>query len=108
MPEWCRSHAPGSCAFMVHGVPFRRMRALERASITRPRIDAESRVCVDARSARLGVCTSMRMSIRSSNGPDKRARYLRRFIEEQVHRRPPYPPPHGQGFDAITSWNAAG
>lgn len=108
MPEWCRSHAPGSCAFMVHGVPFRRMRALERASITRPRIDAESRVCVDARSARLGVCTSMRMSIRSSNGPDKRARYLRRFIEEQVHRRPPYPPPHGQGLDAITSWNAAG
>lgn len=108
MPEWWRSHAPGSCAFMVHGVPFRRVCALERASITRPRIDAESRVCVDARSARLGVCTSMRMSIRSSNGPDKRARYLRRFIEEQVHRRPPYPPPQGQGLDAITSWNAAG
>ena len=108
MPEWCRSQAPGSCAFMVHGVPLRRDRALERASITRSRIDAESRVCVDARSARLGVCTSMRMSIRSSNGPDKRSRYLRRFIEEQVHRRPPYPPPHGQGFDAITSWNAAG
>lgn len=86
MPEWCRSHAPGSWAFMVHGVPLRRVRALKRASITRPRIDAESRVCVDARSARLGVCTSMRMSIRSSNGPDKRARYLRRFIEEQVHR----------------------
>ena len=93
---------------MVHGVPLRRVRALKRASITRPRIDAESRVCVDARSARLGVCTSMRMSIRSSNGPDKRARYLRRFIEEQVHRRPPYPPPHGHGLDAITSWNAAG
>ena len=80
MPEWCRSHAPGSCAFMVHGVPFRRVRALERASITRPRIDAESRVCVDARSARLGVCTSMRMSIRSSNGPDKR-----REIPASIH-----------------------
>ena len=108
MPEWWRNHAPGSCAFMVHGVSLRRVRALERASITRWRIDAESFLCVDARSARLGVCTSMRMSIRSSNGPDKRARYLRRFTDEQVHRRPPCPPPHGQGLDAITSWNAAG
>ena len=104
MPEWWRSHAPGSCAFMVHGVSLRRVRALERASMTRWRIDAESCLCVDARSARLGVCTS----IRSSNGPDNRARYLRRFTDEHVHRRPPYPPPHGQGLDAITSWNAAG
>lgn len=54
MPEWWRSHAPGSCAFIVHGVSWSRLRARARASITRWRIDAESSVCVAARSARVG------------------------------------------------------
>lgn len=108
MPEWWRSHAPGSCAFTLQGVSSSRLRALARASMTRSRIEAESRSFVAAMSTRVGVCTSMRMSIRSRSGPDSRARYRLLFTDEQVQRRPPFPPPHGHGFDAITSWNDAG
>ena len=108
MPEWWRSHDPGSCTLSVHGVPASLRRVLARASMTRWRIVSEVWTIVADMSARLGVCTSMRMSIRSSSGPDKRARYRLLLMDEHVQRRPPLPPPHGHGFDAITSWNEAG
>ena len=73
MPEFRLIHAPGSCALQCHGVPVSRCRARSRAAATRSRMVAESRESPVAMSARVGVCTSMRMSMRSSNGPDRRA-----------------------------------
>ena len=74
MPEWRLIHAPGSWALHTQGVSARRWRARSRAALTRCLIVSESRVLHEAMSARVGVCTSMRMSIRSRRGPDKRSR----------------------------------
>ena len=47
--------------------------------------------------------------MRSSNGPDKRCRYLRIATCVQVQLRPrPLKRPHGQGFAARTNINLAG
>ena len=72
-----RSHAPGTCELRVHGVLRRRSDASARAADTAPAPQRSSAASASsaARSCAVVIrCTRSWMSMRSSSGPEIRAR----------------------------------
>ena len=98
------------CALQSAALSFRRLRCTARAASTRFLISREgSASAFPESSAYSSAGTSTAMSMRSSSGPETRARYFFSSAGEQVHFRVGCPyQPQRQGFMAQTSMNRLG